>query len=137
VTIKVPTCPYCGAVAELADSSVIYGESYGKVWICPDYPRCDSFVGCHGGTDKPLGRMANRELRTAKKAAHTAFDALWRAKIKQQGCPKAFARGAGYRWLSKQLGVPVQECHIGMFDVALCQQVVQVCKPYLTPKETP
>jgi hypothetical protein len=75
--------------------------------------------------------LANAELRAAKSRAHRAFDALWKAKIRKESCHKAQARGAGYKWLAEKLSIPREECHIGMFDVALCARVVDVCKPYL------
>ncbi len=48
--------------------------------------------------------------------AHRAFDPLWRGgKMK---------RSSAYAWLANQLGMPRKECHIGMFDLGLCQRVV-------------
>lgn len=81
---------------------------------------CDAYVGCHPGTINPLGRLANAELRRAKKAAHAAFDPKWR-----EGGMK---RQQAYKWLSEQLGITREECHIGMMDVDLCRRVVEVCK---------
>ncbi|WP_278247013.1 zinc-finger-containing protein [Agathobaculum desmolans] len=68
-------CNYCGRKAELVDSKVIYGTSYGMMYLCR---RCNAYVGCHKGTDRPLGRLADAELRYWKKAAHAVFDPLWR-----------------------------------------------------------
>ena len=70
-------CPYCGKEAELIDSSVIYGRSYGMAYICFD---CDAYVGTHKGTEKPLGRLANAELRKWKMRAHDAFDPIWKSR---------------------------------------------------------
>ena len=118
-------CPYCSNPAEPTDSAEIYGKSYGLVWLCRP---CDAYVGVHNGTDKPLGRLANKELRAHKIAAHNAFDPLWRKKILMTGCSKSKARRLGYQWLAKVLGIPVKQCHIGMFDVATCQRVVDAIK---------
>ena len=71
-----PTCPYCGSRARLVDSTAIYGRSYGMTWVCERYPSCGAYVGCHPGTTTPLGRLADKKLRAAKKAAHAAFDPL-------------------------------------------------------------
>lgn len=127
-------CPYCGKYAVLVDSSVIYRVSYGLMWACVDYPNCDSYVGCHPGTRQPLGRLADRELRAAKKAAHAAFDQLWKAKIRQTGCGRNRARTDGYNWLAKQLGINKESCHIGMMDIEDCRKVVNICTPYLRRK---
>lgn len=45
-------CPYCGAEAQLMDSEVIYGRSFGYAWVCSNFPSCDSYVGCHPSTKK-------------------------------------------------------------------------------------
>lgn len=60
-------CPYCGKPTEFVDSSVIYGRSYGMIYLCRD---CRAYVGVHKGTNQALGRLANAELRDAKKEAH-------------------------------------------------------------------
>jgi len=123
IVVETVDCPYCHGQAELVDSEVIYGRSYGMAYLCRP---CKAWVGCHAGTVKPLGRLANAELRAAKMAAHSAFDPLWQAKVKQ-GWSKKKARGAGYNWLIEQLGIPREECHIGMMDAETCRKVVDVC----------
>jgi hypothetical protein len=60
--------------------------------------------------------MANRELRKAKNNAHSAFDPLWKSRD--------MTRHGAYEWLSDVLGIPQAECHIGMFDVDMCERVV-------------
>lgn len=64
-------CDYCGRRAEYVDSKVIYGKSYGMIYLCRN---CMAYVGVHKGSDKPLGRLANAQLRHWKKEAHAAFD---------------------------------------------------------------
>lgn len=70
-------------------------------------------------TTQPLGRLANAELRKAKIAAHAAFDSLWKTT--------ALTRSDAYTWLAEQLELAPKDCHIGMFDVEQCKQVVRVC----------
>lgn len=78
MTTRTVICPYCGYEAKFANSNRVYnGKSYGNIWLCSQYPKCDAYVGVHEGTLEPLGRMANPELRAAKKAAHAAFDRMW------------------------------------------------------------
>ena len=110
-------CDYCGRKAELVDSKVIYGTSYGMMYLCR---HCNAYVGCHKGTDRPLGRLADAELRYWKKAAHAVFDPLWR-KGRFQG-----HRQAAYAWLADQMGLPVEQTHIGMFDIAQCKQAIKI-----------
>lgn len=119
--MKVVYCPYCGKRAEFVDSAEVYhGRSYGMIYLCRP---CDAYVGCHeyGDGDVPKGRLANAELRRWKIAAHNAFDPLWmRGPFKRR-------RNAAYAWLAEQMGLPKEETHIGMFDVAQCKQVIQIC----------
>lgn len=131
-------CPYCGGEAPLDHSTKVYqGRDYGLMYICENYPQCDAYVGVHQESGKPLGRLANKELRLWRGKAHSAFDELWKRKLakrrKERGnsYPKYRARGSGYKWLREQLGIEAQDCHIGMFDVDMCKRVIQVCEPYL------
>lgn len=122
-----PTCRYCQTPAVLTrygDVDYPYFVDYGPIWVCAP---CRAWVGCHPGTEKALGRLANAELRKAKQEAHAAFDRLWQRKIKKEQCSKSYARKAGYRWLSEQLGIPFKKTHIGYFDVEQCRRVVEVC----------
>lgn len=128
-------CPYCGSEVKLTDSAIIYnGRSYGMAYVCSRFPKCDAYVGCHKGTDKPLGRLANAELRQAKSNAHQLFDALWKRKIKKDQCRKKDARSLGYKWLAKSMGLRYKDCHIGMFDVDKCNQVINLCMPFFNRK---
>lgn len=124
-------CPYCGEeVLYSKDSDFIYGRNYGGVFYCKSYPKCDAYVGTHNSKKpKALGRLANEDLRLAKKRAHKYFDRLWKAKMKL-GYKKQVARSLGYKWLSQQLGIEPKYTHIGMFDIETCQRVVFLCKPY-------
>jgi hypothetical protein len=79
-----------------------------------------AYVGCHKITGEPLGRLANHELRGWKKMAHAAFDQLWLGR--------EHTRGDMYLWLSEQLGIPMEKCHIGMFDVEQCKRVIDACR---------
>lgn len=119
-------CPYCNKESVFTDSKEIYGKSYGMVYLCRG---CDAYVGVHKGTKKALGRLADKKLREAKKEAHHYFDKLWQRAIKQ-GRTKHEARSSAYKWLSKELGIPLELTHIGMFDVITCNQVVELCKKY-------
>jgi hypothetical protein len=113
------TCQYCGKQATFINSSYIYGKSYGMIYYCKD---CDAYVGVHKGTDKPLGILANAELRGWKKRAHFYFDRLWKDKI--------MTRKAAYKWLSKQLNKNSSETHIGMFGISDCKRVVDAVFKY-------
>lgn len=122
-------CPYCGKEPVIVDSKIIYkSASYGPVLYCKD---CHAWVGVHKSgkhAGEALGRLANDELRRAKKKAHSYFDELWMYAIVKQKRTKYEARNAAYRWLSKELDIPAKYCHIGMFDVETCEQVAELCQ---------
>ena len=118
-------CNYCSKPAELVSGKTIYPHRKDlyrrKYWLCRP---CGAYVGCHaagknGDGTKPLGELADLELRRARNKAHAMFDPLWK-----EGRMK---RGSAYRWLSRVLGIRQAECHIGMFDVNQCEQVVDAC----------
>ena len=119
----VVTCPYCYQRAYYTSSKEIYnGRDYGPVWLC----KCVkgwAYVGCHKGTNRPLGRLADPQLRAAKKGAHKVFDKLWKGGT--------FKRGQAYRWLAETLRLTPEECHIGMFDVDQCMKTIKVSKEKL------
>lgn len=111
-----PVCPYCTMPsAFLADSAPIYGRDYGPLWACVS---CAAWVGCHPGSCRPLGRIANGELRSAKSRAHASFDPLWKHGT--------MSRSEAYAWLAEQLGIDREDCHIGLFDVEQCARTVMV-----------
>jgi hypothetical protein len=110
-------CPYCLKPAKLVGGNVIYPHRHDlfdkKFYLCSP---CNAYVGCHPGTDKPLGRLADKELREAKSAAHRVFDPLWKSK--------KMKRSHAYGLLAGKLGISKAKCHIGMFDVETCKRVV-------------
>ena len=127
------TCAYCLREAELVTGAVIYPHrpdlADKKFYNCSP---CGAWVGCHDGTETPLGRLANAELRRAKGAAHAAFDPFWRAKIRRDGVSKKEARGLAYKWLAGQLGISREDCHIGMMGPETCRLVVKICNDFRT-----
>jgi ribosomal protein L37AE/L43A len=125
-----PVCPYCGSDAVFHKSSAKFyrGRDYGSLWACEP---CQAWVGVHGQSKNPLGRLANAELRKLKMAAHSAFDPLWKKGGTDQfrGPHKGprMRRSDAYGWLAQQLGIAKHDCHIGLFDESMCKRVIEVC----------
>lgn len=113
-------CPYCNGKTAFVDSAVIYGRSYGMIYLCG---KCDAYCGVHKGTDKALGRLANAELRHWKKEAHKYFDQLWKGG--------EMSRDEAYKELSTHLSILPIYTHIGMFSVETCKEVVDWSKKLL------
>lgn len=106
----IPTvCDYCGAEVEFTSNAKIYGREYGN-GKCYKCTRCDAYVGVHTGTQTPLGRLANKELRDLKKQCHALFDPAWKGNSKKLNRDKAYSR------LATLLDIPLRECHFGWFD---------------------
>ena len=119
-------CPYCeipAALVEHGDELYPYRRDFGMLWAC----RCGAYVGCHPGTILPLGRLADAELREAKKRAHAVFDPIWQREIERNGAKPRSARAFTYGWLARELGISTDQCHIGWFDNAQCQRVIEIC----------
>ena len=115
--IQAKVCPYCKSSTRVVDEVFIYGRTYkDRLMIaCKNFPVCDSYVGTHDDGE-PLGRLANKALRSWKKKAHDAFDVLWK--------DKHLDRNQAYEELADHLGIPDQYCHIGMFKKETCIKVI-------------
>lgn len=115
-SLPVPTtCRFCHGPVNLINNAQVYGgREYGWpfTYSCC---KCHARVGCHPGTDIPLGTLADRETMKARRAAHAAFDPLW------QNVGKGMRKKA-YEALSKAMGKPA--AHISWMDAAECQTVV-------------
>ncbi len=105
-------CPYCNRLAVWVDNKEVYGKNYGKshkIWLCKP---CNAYVGCHNNTKKPLGTMADRNLRNWRIQAHNKIDWYW-----QQGM---YTRKEVYQKLSRFFG---EEIHIGSANRELCRMI--------------
>jgi hypothetical protein len=120
-------CPYCGAQAEWLPDSAVYASSYGgMVYVCQP---CKAWCGCHKRKDgqpgtHPLGRLADAELRRMKIRGHALMDPIWKAAMAKRGWTKKRARGATYRWLAKETGIPEEQMHWGMLGNEDCQKAI-------------
>ena len=113
-------CDYCKKEAKKVTGKQVY-PTREDLWTKQFYicEACDARVGCHDDGE-PFGRMANKELRMAKMEAHEWFDAVWKEGY--------MSRSKAYKWLSKELKLAEDKCHIGMFDLKTCKKVVKVCE---------
>ena len=111
-------CWYCGVKTELIET--LFGYQY-------KCPKCFAYVGCHKGTKKSLGRVANKDLRAARQQAHKAFDAIWKKGYMD--------RCEAYKWLGEKLGLPKKYRHIGYFGVDTCKRVVEESEKFLFGNE--
>lgn len=115
--IEPPTeCPFCGGRVELVTHERIYGRPYGSwpyAYACIRRA-CGAYVGLHPQTDLPLGTLADRATREARKAAKEPFLRIVRERFEGD-------RTAAYQWLSRLLGIEESACHFGLFSVEQCR----------------
>ena len=118
-------CRYCGGVVRLAPAAEVYGAAAArrlgiereKFYQCQN---CNARVGCHKGTTRPLGNLANETLRLKRKETHQIFDSFWR----ERGMP----RTQGYHWMAKKLRLSEPLAHIGGFEMDRCQMRIDRCE---------
>ena len=104
---------------------MIYGAEAAKrlkleremIYQCQN---CNARVGCHKGTTRPLGNLANEVLRLKRMETHQVYDAFW----KRSG----MTRTQAYKWLAEQMNLTEDRAHIGSFEMDQCQMVIELCK---------
>lgn len=123
--MKISTiCRYCGGVIRLVPARTIYGNAVDRlglanesIYLCQN---CGARVGCHKGTDRPLGSVANEVLRLKRRETHQVFDSFWKGR--------GMSRTRAYQWLAKRMDLPEHAAHIGGFEMDQCQQVIDLCR---------
>lgn len=123
-------CPYCRTETHLVSGDVIYPHRSNdvprpkfldkKFYVCENNK--DHYVGTYKDNVTALGRLADAELRTLKSEGHAVFDPLWKER-------KIFkSRKKAYEWLSKEMNLPIEFIHFGMFSLAQCNEAIDKCK---------
>jgi hypothetical protein len=123
------SCIECGGKGRIASGREVCPERRDRAawvfWLC----ECGAFVSCHPGTAVPMGRPANGRTRSFRIRAHEALDRRWmRVGGKRSKHATSRSRPKAYAWLATQLGIRVEDCHIGLFDEAMCRQVISICE---------
>lgn len=131
LAMPVLRCPDCGSFMVL-----VKNREGRQFYGCAKYPECRCTHGAHPD-GRPMGTPAAKLVREARKAAHESFDALWQEAWRmypaEPGRPNPstlvfVARNRAYAWLSEQLGMSKEDCHIANFDEEQCAKVVEVCQ---------
>lgn len=117
-------CRYCGGTIRLVSAESIYGSSAKrlelqdeKIYQCQN---CGARVGCHKGTTRPLGKVANEVLRLKRIETHRVFDQFWHSQ--------GMSRTQADKWLAKEFSLPENRAHIGGFEMEQCQKVIDLCR---------
>ncbi len=115
------TCPYCKKNAKWCENKEKYGRNFGKSYMCYWCKDCDSYVGCHENTRRPLGSMANKELRQLRMKCHDLIDKFWKEGNMN--------RKEMYRMLNEKFGRTV---HIGWSNEEECREIIKEFTPPLS-----
>ncbi|POR42525.1 zinc-finger-containing protein [Methylobacterium sp. V23] len=130
-----PICPACDTAARLTDGAEIYPHrpdlADKPIWACTICE--DTYVGCHPGTETPLGFPADAGLREARMLLHrNRIDPLWKGapdcgayRPESDAARKQIQRAARarvYRFLANRMGLTEEACHTGMFTVEQCRE---------------
>ncbi|MFP2239916.1 zinc-finger-containing protein [Pseudescherichia vulneris] len=118
--LPVPTeCRLCNSGVHVATHQEVYGRDYSDwpyMYLCSG---CGAYVGIHPFTNIPLGTLADKATRDARKNCKKPFEAIWRSG--------KMSRTEAYAWLANALNISVNECHFGWFDIAQCEAAKQLC----------
>ena len=118
-------CPYCGRPAILRPASYIYKDKAGEgyLYVCSNYPECNSYVGVHSGTMSPKGSLANGDLSNKRIRTHQIFDKIWKSNI--------MSRRNAYCWMRDRFGLSSEQAHIGCFSDYMCDALMAECRAVL------
>lgn len=125
---KIIECGYCGKPAKIEKGVVLYGKEHklakNLFYACAP---CGAWVGMHASSKEPFGSLAKADLRRKRLIAHNMFDPFWKIPVSKGVLNKRDARLLAYKWLAEKLDIPALDCHIGMFDIGTCNQVIGIC----------
>ncbi|MFK5600207.1 zinc-finger-containing protein [Methylobacterium sp. HMF5984] len=142
-----PICPACDTPARLTDGREIYPHrpdlADKPIWACAICE--DTYVGCHPGTENPLGTPADAGLREARMLLHrNRIDPLWKTADRTVDYrPKGdedrkfirkVARSRVYGFLAERMGLTRDTCHTGMFTLEQCREAYRALNRVTYPE---
>ncbi|QTL40559.1 zinc-finger-containing protein [Xenorhabdus budapestensis] len=123
--LPIPTkCHYCHGLVTIAHHEEVFGRIHNNnkwpwLYLCAS---CGARVGMHPYTDIPLGYLADKQTRIARKDSKEKFERM-RQIINWE-------RADAYRWLAWQLGISFNKCHFGWFDTEMCEKAANICRGF-------
>jgi ssDNA-binding Zn-finger/Zn-ribbon topoisomerase 1 len=105
--------PGCGGRLVLRDSTKFSRHFYS----CMRWPLCEGSLPANND-GSPRGNPRPRSLQRARKAAHEAFDPIWKEGH--------VSRAAAYTWLQCVMDLTHQEAHMLQFSEEQCAEVVKL-----------
>ena len=87
----------------------------------------DNYEVAEGIITRPMGTMADSNLRNKRIEAHRALDAIWKNGY--------MTKHSTYIWLQNRLNLREKDTHIGKFSYYLCEQTIRECTDYIKSRE--
>ena len=123
-------CPYCGAPVVCRPASTVYGtdtiDPKSYLYLCSNWPSCDAYVSAHKKDRRPMGTLANSELRHKRILAHRALQRLQKERHMD--------KWAAYLWLRPGSGL-MQTTPTSAYSPARCATRSSPCAGHL-PAQT-
>lgn len=92
------------------------------IWQCSN---CNATVGCHYGTNSPLGFMANGYTRKLRFQLHSIIDPVWHSGLAK--------RNEVYLWLAKEFNLP--EFHISQLSTRQLEEAIIIAEKFVTANQ--
>lgn len=109
--MKRPTCPICGGEAYEVKTRFGFRHSCCGLWSWDGAP------------------LVDERTHEARKAAHAAFDPLWRKH--------GLSRSQAYKMLSARLGIPRRDCHMKLMDADTAVRVPKIVQTIIDELNPP
>jgi hypothetical protein len=119
-------CPYCNQPARFSWLSVVIPKATGRVWACFE---CNAWTKADEETQKPYGRMANKELRELRSKVFNALKPIIAQNftLDPEGSVRTEidAREACFRWIAERLNV--KKFWLSWSTKEDCEKVLNIC----------
>ena len=96
-------------------------------YVCSGYPECNAYVSANQKNNRPLGTMADGELRNLRIQAHRALREIW-----TQGY---MTKNSTYHWLSGKLALSGEGntcCHVCTYR---CMETIRLANELLEERK--
>lgn len=118
------TCNICYGKVIFTSNKIVYGREYGsgKCYHCAN---CGAYVATHKPRPtEAMGLLANDEMRELRKRLHEIFDSKWKYETTYK--KRRYKRKKSYEELAHKLGISVDDCHFGYFDLDTLYEVQKI-----------
>jgi len=119
INLKPTECNICGGKVTLTDMVEVGIKPFGsgKCYYCTD---CGAYVGTHKTRYREaMGILADAETRRLRARCHAEFDRHYGSITGRRRC---------YYYLSVDMGIKKEDCHIGFMDKEQLKQVLELMK---------